>query len=233
METKRRIYRNNYKNEIKINLNNIKHNQLAIKRLQTSSFKEEHLIKRRNNIKIGEQKIKELTDKLTKLDNGMLDDIINKEFELSKHEILEKFNRKKKHKTELREQKKEKLQKFYKKNREAYLARRTRYSNFRYGYRQHLKAIDTLPQYMRKNLKKMPNNKGYIWRGCWFFGKRQENPNQPVIMIEKRRNLTKIRETTATTIKIYEKRYRERKVCISRTVRKPLKQFGNKITFRR
>ena len=45
--------------------------------------------------------------------------------------------------------------------------------DIRYFYKQYEKIIDTIPDYMRKNLSEMPNNKGYIWRGCgpcWIVG---------------------------------------------------------------
>ena len=31
-------------------------------------------------------------------------------------------------------------------------------------------AADTIPEYMVEKLKRMPHNKGYIWKNVWFFG---------------------------------------------------------------
>ena len=27
----------------------------------------------------------------------------------------------------------------------------------------------------------MPNNRGYIWKGVWFFGRKPENPNDKTL----------------------------------------------------
>ena len=43
----------------------------------------------------------------------------------------------------------------------------------RYAYKYFLDVIDSLPKNLEKNLKDMPNNKGYIWRGVYFYGKKE------------------------------------------------------------
>lgn len=42
-----------------------------------------------------------------------------------------------------------------------------------------------LPDYIRSNLDRMPNNKGYIWKGIWYFGHQPEEDPQTLIMFEK------------------------------------------------
>lgn len=46
-----------------------------------------------------------------------------------------------------------------------------------------------LPDYIRENLAKMPCNKGYIWKGIWYFGKQSEDPRDRgvIIMFERQR----------------------------------------------
>jgi len=46
-----------------------------------------------------------------------------------------------------------------------------------------------VPDYMRENLAKMPCNKGYIWKGIWYFGKQVEDPRDRgvIIMFERQR----------------------------------------------
>ena len=53
------------------------------------------------------------------------------------------------------------------------------------GYRHYWNAIDTLPPYMEKNLKEMPNNKGYRWRNVVFYGALPANENHSTIIFEK------------------------------------------------
>jgi hypothetical protein len=43
----------------------------------------------------------------------------------------------------------------------------------------------TLPEYMRKNLKEMTQNKGYIWKGCWFMGEIDSDCDSIITLFEK------------------------------------------------
>ncbi len=43
-----------------------------------------------------------------------------------------------------------------------------------------------LPDYIRTNLDRMPNNKGYIWKGIWYFGHQPEEDPTTLIMFEKK-----------------------------------------------
>lgn len=95
----------------------------------------------------------------------------------------------------------------------------------RYCYKIYNKAIDTLPEYMSKNLKEMPNNKGYIWRSCQFFGKLKDEKNQPVILFEKTgKNILIIHEITTSEHKIFTKEGKNHKILHSTTTRKKKKQ---------
>jgi len=95
--------------------------------------------------------------------------------------------------------------------------------DYDYFYRLYCKAEETLPDYIRKNLSEMPGNKGYIWRGCWYFGKNPPESHQ-VIMFEKMRGgIMRIHEVEPTVVKIYEKMGKEKKQLVStqrRMVRK-------------
>jgi len=51
-----------------------------------------------------------------------------------------------------------------------------------------------LPDYIRENLSRMPNNKGYIWRGIWYFGHRPEEDPNLLIMFERAGGETLIHE---------------------------------------
>lgn len=50
---------------------------------------------------------------------------------------------------------------------------------------------ERLPDYIRTNLHKMPNNKGYIWKGIWYFGLQPaEKETDLVIMFERPLGMT-------------------------------------------
>ena len=75
------------------------------------------------------------------------------------------------------------------------------------------KVTDQLPGYMKNNLKKMPENKGYIHRGVWFFGKRRKDNNKMQLMFEKINNDTlHIHKITDKFHIISEKNQRTNKV---------------------
>lgn len=55
-----------------------------------------------------------------------------------------------------------------------------------YNYRHFNRAEESLPDYIRKNIKELPNNKGYKWKGVSFYGERpEERGNKPIILFEK------------------------------------------------
>lgn len=95
--------------------------------------------------------------------------------------------------------------------------------DFDYHYNHMLKISYTLPDYMKRNLDEMPNNKGYIWRGCWFFGKLPAYKGENIVVFEKGRNSMKIHETDGQNYKIYEKIGQDRKNLISN---RPLKKHN-------
>ena len=53
-----------------------------------------------------------------------------------------------------------------------------------------------LPEYMRRNLREMPNNKGYIFRGIQYYGEKRAERNKPTILFEKNRGVLNIHEIT-------------------------------------
>jgi len=80
---------------------------------------------------------------------------------------------------------------------------------------------DSLPENMINNLRDMPNNKGYIWKGCWFLGNLNKEYGQPQIMFEKLRGgVLRIHEYTSTEYRLYEKKGADKKILISRKKRK-------------
>lgn len=56
------------------------------------------------------------------------------------------------------------------------------------GYRHYCMAVNTLPHYMEKNLKDMPNNKAYLWKDVVFYGALPDEDNGYTIIFEKGRD---------------------------------------------
>lgn len=79
-------------------------------------------------------------------------------------------------------------------------------------YEHFLRVCDSIPDYMLKKLKTMPNNKGYIWRNVFCYGNLKAEEGQPTIMFEKKNGILVIHEWTNTEYKIWHKEGKENKV---------------------
>jgi hypothetical protein len=82
------------------------------------------------------------------------------------------------------------------------------------------KISSSIAPYILRNLKEMPNNKGYIFKGIWCFGELPRENNANVIMFEKCYNdIMKIHEIDDKFYCIYEKIGKNRKTLISKIER--------------
>jgi hypothetical protein len=89
--------------------------------------------------------------------------------------------------------------------------------DYSYFYKVYQSIEASVPDYIRENLKSMPNNKGYIWRGCWFLGELSPEHGQPMVLFEKvRGGVTRIHEVDDYEIRIFEKQGKEKKKLISK-----------------
>lgn len=64
-----------------------------------------------------------------------------------------------------------------------------------------------MPSYMRENLRKMPNNKGYIWKGIHYYGNLPcEHPKDVNTLFEKNNQILYIHEYGRGFYRFYEKK---------------------------
>jgi hypothetical protein len=69
-----------------------------------------------------------------------------------------------------------------------------------------LKMDSFMPPYMKTNLEKMPNNKGYIWKGIHYYGKcPSEHPHDVTVLFEKNNQKMLIHEYSSHFYRIFEK----------------------------
>jgi hypothetical protein len=81
-------------------------------------------------------------------------------------------------------------------------------------YRRMLDIERSLPSYICENLKTLPNNRGYIWRGMWCFG--NLNPTSDVLYLtEPKKGFVLMHELTRTHYLIRSKKGREQPVLVS------------------
>ena len=72
----------------------------------------------------------------------------------------------------------------------------------------------------------MPNNKGYIWRGCWLFGELQSERGQPIILFEKNRQTMYIHEYKTNEYKLFIKEGRNQKYLAKHELRVKRNHFN-------
>lgn len=100
------------------------------------------------------------------------------------------------------------------------------------AYSYYSKVSDELPEFITKQLRCMPNNKGFLWRDVYFFGE-QEDDGSEVVLIEEilkkpHRNL--IHEWGRNhTRRVYEKpKYESSKTVTSKGERRSKGERGDK-----
>jgi rubrerythrin len=179
----------------------------VIKELRSLNLGAELSLKKKEELELQIEKREEqltlLRKKLIDIENGLYDEqLISKPVE----RVKKIFTKKKPENTEL-----------YKNDYSEKYATK----DYNYFLKQYYKIDDSLPDYIRENLKDMPNNKGYIWRNCWFMGRKKEETNQPIIMFEKLRGgILRIHEYDTYEHRIFDKVGKERRQLVSKVVRK-------------
>jgi hypothetical protein len=226
MEQIRINEKNNIRLKIKETTNLINKNNETIKRLRNIQdnveFYKKQIDKLNNKIKEDESKLIDLEKKLEDVTNGLYDLTLNDN--LSKNNVIAQnkqyiSDKKNKIKNEQKIEDKKNLDLEYKTFR-----KHDGISSF--GLQKETERFffncDTIPDYIKENLKTMPNNKGYIWKGIQCFGELPPE-NDTIILFEKLRgNIMKIHEITRKQYLIYEKQGKGQKKLISNTKRNPI-----------
>jgi hypothetical protein len=223
MELKRRTERNNIETSLKQTINYNDRDKKTINRLNDLNDRgyDTICIKLKNNLKERDVKVEELTRRLTDLKTGLLDDELIEEAHRQENIVKMKVLETKKKKIILKNEKaKDKAisQKYWD---ETIASTRQFWQKKRdtdRGYRYFLKICDSLPNYIRRNLSEMPNNKGYIWRGMFCYGNLPAQKNHPIVLFDKsKRDVMFIHEWSDNEYKVFKKEGRYRKILIQKT----------------
>ena len=169
----------------------------------------------------------DLEDRLIKLNSGELDSELKSQIKDVMAEVGEKKRIKMQKKAD------EKIKKaelsviskaFYQSDRKQ--DRKNRYQKKGMGrcYKHFLRATDSVPDYMKRSLKDMPNNRGYYWKSVACFGKRPAEKGKPTILIDRKRGgIMVIHEWTSSEYNIYEKKGKGKKIRVSNSIRRAKK----------
>ena len=187
----------------------LKHYQQSYDRLmaQEGAASNPMIPKAEEKIGILSQEVENLKNKLSKITSTSCPEyleFLNEERKKSKA-ILSKENELKKMKTNKQARENANKEKIYQKGRDQRKNDRWNKKKYDIYYKKYLQAIQTLPQYIRTNLEEMPNNKGYIWRGVQFFGKKLPEYGEQTILFEKKRGKLIIHKSSDTSWEIFEK----------------------------
>lgn len=226
MEVRRRLKKNNIVNEIREAENFISRSEKTIKRLKNTTmgaeFVQSQITKLKSAISEKENELEKLKTDLSSIRYGGLDDEINAEYKQNKKRQKRLLKKRIEEKEEADREKKEKKtvsREYWNGIISASRSHRQKQRDMRYGYKYFNRVCDNLPDYMRKNLSEMPNNKGYIWRGVHFYGDLPERPGPRVMFEKKRGGIFVIHEYTEREYKRYEKVGKERKKLVHKELR--------------
>jgi hypothetical protein len=239
----RQLYINNITEQLNKLERSQKKDKEAVSFLEKSADYQTKKAQVKEDIKNREQDILKLQEQLQNISSGSLDIEINKEQEQKQRSIKEKGDATTKRKTDAKAEKEAKLKVFFKPHKKNYYHEEPKNRENNYGgnnggnsenrqnnklnkdityhYKRFCKVTQELPDYIKKNLDEMPNNKGYIWRDCWFMGKKNPERNQPHIMFEKMKGgILHIHEYTEREYKLYEKVGKQSRKLLSSKLRK-------------
>jgi len=185
-----------------------------------SSFNSTQIEKLTEKIKKDDELLVTLNENLKKIDSGGYDSVINEEIVKNTKQNQknnDNANRKTKEKNDKKIEEKEKLDSFYKNQR--FGGEISKYSLDKETDKYLTNAIN-IPDYIIANLKEMPSNKGYIWKGIWCFGEMKTKSQYPQILFEKNRNGNMhIHEINETHHCIFEKIGKNNKTLKSKVER--------------
>ena len=169
---------NKVKEEIFFLEKNIKIHENSLNRIKQN--KEDDFTKTQIQ-KLNEQildKKKQITEKenyLIKLDSGELDELLKLKIKESTKISDEKrkiTNEKKKEEQEYNKQQAKISKDYYKKQLSSDKLNKDWYYNS--AYKHYKKTDENLPDYLIQKLSQMPYNKGYVFKGVYYFGRKEE-----------------------------------------------------------
>lgn len=158
--------------------------------------------------------IDEMEKKIEMISAGKLDSILLDECEKNAKIIREKNNDKKLRKEAIEKQNTERKKQsidFYNKN-------KTYKGKQKFCDDYYFRLCSSIPSYLTDKLNKMPNNKGYLFRGLHLYGKLPEDNSYKTTLFETKNKIQYIHEWNKDTnmYSLYEKKHRAKNVLIKR-----------------
>lgn len=201
MDKSRRLFQSTLTDELRYNERMIKTLEKSIESIEASMSAGKDLDFYENRIERTKQSIEQYKAKNEAIEKKLLSVIqggCDEEIKKKNQEVTEESQKKKEaeKKKEEEEKEKEKQRKeighqFFVKE----MDEQRHEGNMDKLYFRLCDIVETLPDYISKNLQSMPNNKGYRFRGATFYGELPAERNSPIIVFEKKFNGMYITET--------------------------------------
>jgi hypothetical protein len=230
LSKKNEIYNNikTLENTILINKNSIDSLSKVVTEFNSNKIKS---IKQKN-IELT-SKVESYNDYIIKLNRGEFDEVLCSEIKKNLEDVKNKelsSQKKKKILQDDKDEMKTQLQKHYNSENKINRSNKWLEKDMQKAYDIFCKNNDSIPEYILKNLEKMPSNKGYIWKNIWCFGNLPPEENKPVIMFDnKGGGVTMIHECFDDATYVYQKSGNKKELI--KTIPKFIKSTNNKNNF--
>jgi len=221
MDSFRISEKNSINNKIRETNSYLQKNENTIKRFKSqnniSAFETEQINKLTTKNKEYKDLLLELNDKLTQVSEGKFDNNFKEKLDIQAN-LVSKSIEKNKEKYLLKKEKEINNKILVKQSYNVNGNNSEKYMDKELN--RFYKICNSLPPYIQRNLKEMPNNKGYIFKNVYFYGELPSENNKPTIMFEKKYNdRLLIHETDSNYHTVYEKLGKNRRTLISQTPR--------------
>lgn len=200
----------NENEELQVYIENIENGITRLKNIAASDYTKHQIEKEENNLTEKRELLAQNITRYEQVDAGLLDDEIKFENNLVTDEIEKKKNiSAEKHRiTKIRKEEDKKISRdYYSKQKSDDRNERSKQREYTRAYNHFVKADNTMPDYMKRNLKSMPNNKGYVWKSIMYFGRKKKEKGSRCISLHERQkgNINAIIEWDKTSYRILHK----------------------------
>ena len=189
----------------------LKNAEINFKKSIQNQCHREIIERNRKNVEQMKEKVDNYNLQLPQIENNnseMVQEIENRyrvRLEKHKREKIE-FQRKMEKKRDKKKNEKKVLDGFFKGEKKIRNDIRTQQRNMKYAYKHFGRSEDSLPEYISRNLKNMPNNKGYIWKSVCYYGHKPAIENEPTFLFEKNMGLYIFMSIPIMNIFIFQKK---------------------------
>jgi len=196
--------------ELQVYIENIENEIAKLKNITASDYTKHQIQKEENNLAKKRELLAQNITRYEQVDIGLLDNEIKFENNLVTDEIEKKKNisAEKNRINKIKKDEDKKISReYYSKQKIDDRNERSKQKEYARAYNHFIKADNTMPDYMKRNLKTMPNNKGYVWKSIMYFGhKKKEKGDKCISLYERQKgNIHAIIEWDKTSYRILHK----------------------------